>query len=278
MEHAAAHHHAVRQGAQLGVVGGSYQVQVAVGIKVRPGNRVGREPSAKLVVLLAHEGGAAGVLGGRGAPPRRQAAGVREHQVEVAVAVHVHHVHGAGAGRLQVAAPEQQAALVPQQRGGAVQAGEHDVGEPVAVQVGQRHPGAVALEEADVLVRPARVVGQRRHLETAGALPRVGGERRTLDRNRNVGQRRRGRGQQHGRQGHSHRGRQRRTAYAQADSRRRAQVCQQPAAGVGQGRRGTIAPLNSSIARSIAFEAQASQRPPAGKDACVSAFIVFRTE
>ena len=110
-----------------------------------------------------------------------------EHQVEQAVAVHVHGIDRARQRHRQVGAPEEQVALVPDQGAGVVQAGQDNVDAAVVVQVGQRHPGAVALEEADELVGSAGVVGQRLRVEAAGARPRVGDQRPAAHRDGDLG-------------------------------------------------------------------------------------------
>ena len=186
-EHSAAHHQAVPERAQFGIVGGAHQVQVAVGVEIGPGDGVGRKPGLEPLVFHALEAGAAAGRVRLGAPPGGQAAGVGEHQVEQAVAVDVHGVDGARQRHRQIGAAEEQVALVPDQGGGIVQAGQDDVDAAVVVQVGQRHPGAVALEEADELVGSAGVVGQRLHVEAAGAFPRVGGQRPAAHRDGDVG-------------------------------------------------------------------------------------------
>ena len=186
-EHAAADHHTIRQRAQLGVVGGAHHVQVAVQVEIRPRHGVSGKPGAEPLILHPRERGTGAGRAGRRAPPGGQAAGVGEHEVDAGVAVDVHGIDGAGHLRRQVAAAKEQVPLVPEQGGGPVQAGQDDVDAAVLVQVRQRHAGAVAVEEADELVRPAGVVGERLHVEPPRALARVGAQRRAQDRDAGLG-------------------------------------------------------------------------------------------
>ena len=128
---------------QLLIVGGAHQVQVAVAVQVRPGHGVNRKAGGEAPILYPGEGP------GRAAPaqPPRLPVAAGHRQVQVAVAVHVHRVDRAGLllgqrQRRELKVP----AAVPEHGHRRAQPGQRDVDPAVAVKVGQRHPGAVAVE------------------------------------------------------------------------------------------------------------------------------------
>ena len=154
---------------KLLVVGTAHQVEIAVIVQVRPGHGVNREAGGKVAVLDRGEGAGGAVP----AQPQRLPVVASRHQIEEAVAIHVHGVDRPGLLRGKRHAREAQTrAAVPEHGERRGKAGQGNVDCAVTVEVGQRHPGAVAVERLRGMVGARRVRELVAH-EAAGTRGRL---------------------------------------------------------------------------------------------------------
>ena len=163
---AAADHEAVVDLGDLAVVARPHQVQVAVPVQVRQGDRVQYVPGAE--PLRPRVGARTG--GGRAEPQARRIAGMGEDQVQPPVTVEIDDVDRARVVGRQLLPREREPAAVPQDAAQSVQVGQHDVDVAVVVQVVDAERRAHAGEDRLALRREHRGVGQRMGNECPAAL------------------------------------------------------------------------------------------------------------
>ena len=132
---AAADHEAVVELGDLAVVARPRQVQVAVAVHVRQGDRVEHVPGPE--ALRTREGARPGPVCGGAEPQARRVAGVGQDQVLPPVTVEVDDVDRARVVGGQFPAREGEPAAIPQDAARSVQVGQDDVDVAVVVQVAQ---------------------------------------------------------------------------------------------------------------------------------------------